>query len=99
MAGLISWRTCYQHSEVEFVFIQNPWNAECIKMRAKFGPIYSVEVPPPQKTLQPDTKVSDMDPCRDRYSREKICVLVTLGTKFLAPDEGTEKSRAKGAVL
>ena len=53
LAGLIRWCTCYQHSEVEFVFIQNPWNAECIKMRAKFGPIYSVEVPPPQKTLHP----------------------------------------------
>ena len=40
-----------------------------------------------------------MDPCRDRYSREIICVLVTLSTPFLAPNEGTEKSRAKGTVL
>ena len=36
LAGLIRWCTCYQHSEVQFVFMKNPWNAECIKMRAKF---------------------------------------------------------------
>ena len=72
-------------------------------MRAKFDPIYSVEVdypvPPRRKLYTPGTKVSDMDPCRDRYSRERICVLVTLSTPFLAPNEGTEKSRAKGTVL
>ena len=52
-----------------------------------------------RKLYTPGTKVSDMDPCRDRYSREIICVLVTLSTQFLAPNEGTEKSRAKGTVL
>ena len=52
-----------------------------------------------RKLYTPGTKVSDMDPCRDRYSREIICVLVTLSTPFLAPNEGTEKSRAKGTVL
>ena len=52
-----------------------------------------------RKLYTPGTKVSDMDPCRDRYSRGIICVLVTLSTPFLAPNEGTEKSRAKGTVL
>ena len=79
--------------------MKNPWNAECIKMRAKFDPIYSVEVSQPQKTLHPrtpGTKVSDMDPWRERYSTvlytlKQICAFVMLSTGILAPDEWTEK--------
>jgi hypothetical protein len=53
LAGLIRWCTCYQHSEVQFVFMKNPCNAECIKMRAKFDPIYSVEVAHRRKLYTP----------------------------------------------
>ena len=33
--------------------MKNPWNAECIKMRAKFDPIYSVEVAHRRKLYTP----------------------------------------------
>ena len=72
-------------------------------MRAKFDPIYSVEVPPPQKTLHPaGTKFqiwTIVETHTVLYSRGKICVIVTLSTQFLAPNEGTEKSRAKGTTV
>ena len=52
-----------------------------------------------KKLYSPSTKVSDMDPWRERYSLKQICAFVTLSTGFQAPDEGTEKYRAEGTVL
>ena len=53
-----------------------------------------------KKLYSPSTKVSDMDPWRERYSLKQICAFVTLSTGFLNPDEGTEKKRAEeGTVL
>ena len=52
-----------------------------------------------RKLYTPGTKVSDMDPWRERYSLKQICAFVTLSTGFQAPDEGTEKYRAEGTVL
>ena len=52
-----------------------------------------------RKLYTPGTKVSDMDPWRERHSLKQICASVTLSTTCLAPDEGTETSRAEGTVL
>ena len=66
-------------------------NAECIKMRAKFDPIYYVEVSPPQKTLHPRHQGFRYGPMVRKILTETNMCFCNVKYWFLAPDEGTEK--------
>ena len=100
LAGLIRWCTCYQHSEVQFDFMKNPWNAECIKMRAKFDPIYSVEVSPPQKTLHPRHQGFRYGPMARKILTETNMCFCNVKYWVSSPGRGDRKipSRGYGAV-
>ena len=95
LAGLIRWCTCYQHSEVQFVFMKNPWNAECIKMRAKFDPHLLRRSIPTAENFTPQAPRFQIwthgEKDTVQYSLKQISAFVTLSHGFLAPDEGTEK--------
>ena len=96
LAGLIRWCTCYQHSEVQFVFMKNPWNAECIKMRAKFDPIYSVKVPPPQKTLHPGHQGFRYGPLSKQIFTGKNMCFSNVKYSISSPERGDRKIASQG---
>ena len=82
--------------------MKNPWNAECIKMRAKFDPIYSVEVSPQQKTLHPRHHQGQgfrYGPMARKILTETNMCFCNVKYWVSSPGRGDRKIPSRGLVL